>query len=102
MVSPQCAAAGVSSVDHSGQTPSHNLGSHTDKVSLLKGRGGGIPLFNSVVITQCCSYSNTKGTTFNTGTSFLYHRPGITVPLPVKHFAIASGLTGVYMTFPAS
>lgn len=41
MVSPQCAAAGVSSVDHSGQMPSHNLGSHTDKVSLLKERGGG-------------------------------------------------------------
>lgn len=34
-VSRQCAAAGASLADHSGQTPSHSLDSHTDKASLL-------------------------------------------------------------------
>lgn len=34
-VFPQCAGAGGSSAVHSGQMPSHSLGSHTDKASHL-------------------------------------------------------------------
>lgn len=35
MVFLQCAAAGASSADRSGQTPSHSSGSHTDRAFLL-------------------------------------------------------------------
>lgn len=36
MVSLRCAAAGGSSAGHSGQKPSHSLGSHTDMASHLQ------------------------------------------------------------------
>lgn len=37
-VFPQCAAAGASSADRSGQMPFHSLGNHTDRASLLGGK----------------------------------------------------------------
>lgn len=58
-----------------------------------------------MIYTQYTTY-NTKAIKFKIGTRrsivFCFHRPSINVILPVQHIAVASGLTGVYMTFPAS
>lgn len=58
-----------------------------------------------MIYTQYTTY-NTKAIQFKIGTRrsivFCFHRPSINVILPVQHIAVASGLTGVYMTFPAS